>query len=224
MAVYHYRVLRPNEPHRQLILEVSDLRSIEFDLLSIGEYCDVFINIVETFFPRGWALSEPNDVSQLAFRSLQPIAEAAIIKYARTIKSGVRIKMPSDVITDLSSEDKKWHAFFESLRDKHIAHSVSAIETYYTRIYFDAADPSNTDRWSIGYGAEPIELLSPEWIKQLKQLATNVKASLGRHIKIKSDTLLTKIRDCNLDEITTEEEVRNWSVPAEELIAKKRGR
>ena len=104
---------------------LSDLTSVESDLEAVIRICSRCERILPSLAripgsePTAW-MDDLEALGDLMF--------AAVIRYGRTIATGVRQSIPKEWIDGLSEEDRAAHAYFKALRDKYVAHSVSQLE------------------------------------------------------------------------------------------------
>ncbi len=204
MGTYVYRALKASCAYKDDISELSDLRSIEFDLHQTIDYCKIFMTLVNTHAPQ-WPNIPHDDRSQVVYMALVPIQEAAVVRYIRANKGGARRNLPKEIIAGLSARDNELHNFIVDLRDKHIAHCVSAAETYFLKLYFLKEDPQDTDHWSIGWGGNKHMSLGPDFMAGLSNLATLVRERLLEVIKIKDNSLLSRLKHHTLGDVSYDE-------------------
>src|SRR4051794_13495536 len=67
-------------------------------------------------------------LSQTKFDLSEALTVATLIRYARAFVSGIRLNLYREEVSILSDEERSRHQMFIHIRDKHIAHSVSAFE------------------------------------------------------------------------------------------------
>src|SRR5712691_10749508 len=113
MAVYRYVNLDIREA--QLL---SDLTGIEHDLKATVTLC----NRLEA------ALKDTFEGRQHDLITLETFTTAALVRYARSFTSGVRARLPKQILQGLPPKLLDDHRWFKALRDKYVAHSVNAFE------------------------------------------------------------------------------------------------
>ena len=104
---------------------LSDLTGVQSDLDSVIQICLKVIDELETMSlgPGSKVLSLLDERHLLA-----DLLCAGIVRYARTLGTGVREGVPRDWIGELPLELRDANQYFKDLRDKLIAHSVNTLE------------------------------------------------------------------------------------------------
>lgn len=96
---------------------LADLAGIRDDLEATDAICDLLSKGIEI-----------ND-KPIDFTMSEALSAAALVRYARAFKSGVRAKeIREQLISLLSEELLEKHQWAIDLRDKYVAHSVNAFE------------------------------------------------------------------------------------------------
>jgi len=106
------KLVRFNVPEAHLL---ESLSGIAGDLRDVIAYAELLTLIYDT--PK----------RHLEYRAL---SEAAVVKYARCFSSGVRNSLSHKLLDTASKQLKDAHNYFMALRNMHIAHSVSELESH----------------------------------------------------------------------------------------------
>jgi hypothetical protein len=96
------------------VAALAELKSIHFDLWSAIQLCEYF----ESQSQNGYPPSEITDA----------FSTAILVRYSRAFVSGVRKGLGEDALASLSVGQRANHERLRAFRDKHIAHSVNALE------------------------------------------------------------------------------------------------
>jgi len=94
---------------------VAEMHGVVFDLQAAAFTCHLFLD----------------EKAPLAPALFEPVATAAVIRYARCFSSGVRPKMPAEIIGTLDESQRALHQYILDLRNKFLAHSVNPYERNY---------------------------------------------------------------------------------------------
>ena len=86
---------------------LADLSGVAADLLSTQELCDRLDVELQKV---------PMDASLI-----EALSVAALVKYGRAFGSGVRAKIPQEVLSSLPADQLDSHQLFKDLRDKWVA-------------------------------------------------------------------------------------------------------
>jgi hypothetical protein len=104
---------------------LSDLTGISQDLKAVIRICDRVIRIA----PELQNLMQREPLKWIEERSaVSDLVEAAVVRYGRTIGTGVRQGIPREWLEELPPGMKIAHDHFKALRDRSIAHSVNPLE------------------------------------------------------------------------------------------------
>jgi hypothetical protein len=104
---------------------LSDLSSVDSDLEAVVRLCVRCERLLGNApkVPPTEALAWWDDV-----QALGDLMFAAVIRYGRTLSSGVRQGIPTEWIESLPMPLRESHSYFKALRDMYVAHSVSQLE------------------------------------------------------------------------------------------------
>lgn len=136
---------------------LADLSGIVSDLKAASEICDL--------------LTEQTEQQPMNFRLLEALNCALLVKYARPFASGVRKRLPKDIVSELSNEFQKDHEWFIGLRDKFIAHSVNSFEENYVHAYLVPEERGPKGISSISVQENRLLCLGTNDVSRLKKLA-----------------------------------------------------
>ncbi|RYX80124.1 hypothetical protein EON83_29945 [bacterium] len=177
---------------------LADLCGVGSDLDSVIRLCKTVTTGAERLIrkPEEDALGWFDDIQMVG-----DLAFAAVIRYGRTLTSGIRDGIPREWIEELPAELKEAHNYFKTLRDKYIAHSVNALEDNQVFVFLkpqfsDAQEPSaiTVDRGRlIAPGLKEIALLS--------EIATCLKQRVETEVASESARILEIARNMPIDEI-----------------------
>ncbi len=113
MAVYRYANLDIREA--QLL---ADLTGIERDLKATVALCDQLEAV----------LKDTREGRHHDFITLEALTTVVLVRYARSFTSGVRARLPKQILKELPPKLLDDHRWFQALRNKYVAHSVNAFE------------------------------------------------------------------------------------------------
>ncbi|MDQ5827865.1 MAG: hypothetical protein M3441_27345 [Chloroflexota bacterium] len=102
------------------VFNVSDSRLLS-ELAGIEEDLQATVMICRKL-EVAWT-TEPVDTTLI-----EALSAAAVVRYWRCFGSGVRRPLPLELLEDLRPKQRELHALVRDLRNKYVAHSVSAFE------------------------------------------------------------------------------------------------
>ncbi|ENL5094684.1 hypothetical protein AB5G67_004494, partial [Vibrio vulnificus] len=131
------------------------IEKVVVDIPELKEYADYGsirqeLNVIIKYFDS----SELIDDDGYLFDA---IATAALVKYARIFKSGVRFKVSASEV-GFSPDELEAHNYMISLRDKHVSHSVNHYERAQVVAHLEFEDRSKNVRVS-SISTEPSRVL-----------------------------------------------------------------
>lgn len=139
----------------------ADMFAVEQELEIAIRYCDLAL---ETDFA-----SKGSNII------IDGLALAAVIRYARCCKGGLRYSLEVEKMEGLSPELLRLHNYFLLLRDKHLAHAVNVYEQPYLKVGLRLIDGVfQRDDVSILPGVETV-VLSRGNVQQLRILILEVR-------------------------------------------------
>lgn len=130
------------------------------------------------------------------FFILEALSTAIIIMYGRANVTGVRRRIPCEMIRSLSPEQQKDHKYFMDLRDKFIAHSVNDFEECYCVAAIKNMHSSNPEFDQVNIQLHRIISLSVGDIKKIVSLSEILSEKLELQIgneKLKVTDIAKKI-------------------------------
>jgi hypothetical protein len=177
---------------------LSDLTSVDSDLevvIRLSNRCErLSASLIEV--PESASLTWLDDI-----QALGDLMFAAVVRYGRTIATGVRQGIPKVWIEALSKESQQSHAYFKALRDKYIAHSVNQLEdnqvfVMLTPQFSEEQQPSN-----ITVDKGRLVTLGGSDLARLRLLAEELRAVVSREIESETARLLAIARQMPVAQI-----------------------
>lgn len=148
---------------------LADLSGVAADLLRTQELCDrLDVELQKT----------PMDALVI-----EAFSAAALVKYGRIFGSGVRTKIPQEVLSGLPADQLDAHRMFKDLRNKWVAHSVNAFEDNIVVAYLVPPERGDPGVSSIGTQHTRVLSLSQKQVKMLKQLASTIDQKIATLLK-----------------------------------------
>lgn len=200
-----WRFVNLDLPETKLL---ADLTGILNDLNSTIDICDLF-------------LQERLRNADLIL--LDSLTSAVVVRYARSFKSGVRSRVPSGILDNLTTEQKNTHEWIIGLRDKYVAHSVNSFEENMVVAYLvpEEVGPKNVS--SISVQQHRLICLGDDDITQLKSLVNVISENVSKLIDKENKKVLEIARKLSLDELYSKEaEAPKRTTRNDVLIARKR--
>lgn len=94
--------------------KLADLAGAKYDLETAIAFCEE-LQVVDSASPTGRVLADA-------------LSTAIAIRYSRSFTTGVRTRLTDDVVSGLPDYLRAVHDILRVVRDKHVAHSVNALE------------------------------------------------------------------------------------------------
>lgn len=140
--------------------------------------------------------------NQIALEALQ---DAALVRYGRVFgKPGRRdaFRIPEGWLDELTDEQRRAHANFRALRDKHVAHSVNdwEINTPVAYLSIDRETGAGEVR-SVGVLQERVILMSAPSLQLLEQLANTLAKRITEEMKSQETRVLEVAKKIPIDEL-----------------------
>jgi hypothetical protein len=135
---------------------------------------------------------------------LEGLSAAALVRYFRCFSSGVRPRLPSEIIESAPGEWRKAHQYYKDVRDKHVAHSVNLLEENVVTATVPESDLSSFKVEALGFYHLHLSPLEASDAENLRGLAQGVRLGLEEKKEAEVSELLMKVRE----------------VPIEDLVAK----
>jgi hypothetical protein len=147
----------------------TTLPALESLRLDISEAHDLFVRL-------------QRDVSSADYLLADALAAAAVIRYSRAFGEGARDhRLHIDSLPNITSAERSTHSLIKGIRDKHVAHAVSAMETnsIYVGVAIDTEGRARATHVSAGTAtAVPVDdqlckaalALCARWLKLLDGL------------------------------------------------------
>lgn len=132
---------------------------------------------------------------------IMAVDAAALIRYARAFKSGVRERPRDELLDALNAEDRQNHRSFIALRDKHIAHSVNAFEGTSVMALLVPPERGEAAIASLGSEHHSWGSLSKDEILKMKELCGAFREALEALIAEEKRSLLKIVQRMPIDEL-----------------------
>ncbi len=141
------------------------LARIDADLQLAIARCDLF---------EEERVSGSSDVPRLA-----SLAESAVIAYGR-IAQGAGGRIPPELVSDLDDETRALHSWAMALRDKHVGHSVNALnQTLTIAVISEDGEANLREVFAMNLRV----VLTADDMVRLRALAETVRRTLARHLE-----------------------------------------
>jgi len=138
-------------------------------------------------------LDELFSSGQLAPLLVEGLEIAAVVRYSRCFSSGVRSRVPTEVLAKLSPEQQVSHQTFLELRNKYVAHSVNPFEEN-TVVAWVSDHPEETEIQSVSVHMGRIASFGAPTVQELKALAQEVLRELQSRIEEERAKVLAHAR------------------------------
>ena len=175
---------------------LSDLSSINSDLEAVIRICNrceiTSIELHKASPSLSW-MEEQEVLGDLKF--------AAVIRYGRTIGSGVRQSIPLDWIEALPDSSREAHQYFKALRDKYVAHSVSQLEDNQVFVMLSPQFSEDQQPSHVTVDKGRLLTLGSGDIASLRTLAQELLKTVLREIELEKERLLMLARQMPLEKI-----------------------
>lgn len=181
MAIW--RFVNLDLPEAKLL---ADLTGILNDLKATIDICDLF-------------LQERSRNAELIL--LESLTAAVVVRYARSFKSGVRSRVPTEILDNLTDEQKNIHDWIIGLRDKYVAHSVNAFEENTVVAYLVPEERGPKNVSSISVQQQRLVSLSNEDIAQLKSLSIVISENVTKLLELENKKVLEIARTLPMEEL-----------------------
>jgi len=155
---------------------LADLSGIVSDLKSASELCDL--------------LTEQIEKQPMNFKLIEALNCALLVKYARPFASGVRKRVPIDIISELPEEYQKDHEWFIGLRNKYIAHSVNSFEENNVHAYLVPEERGPKGISSISVQENRMLCLGKDDISRIKRLAEEIAQKITALVEAERKNVL----------------------------------
>ena len=177
---------------------LSDLAGILADLEAVTRICARCERLMD-------GLGQPTEADGVAWlEELQSIGDltfAAVVRYGRTLASGVRQGIPSDRLASLSADLQESHAYFKVLRDKYVAHSVSQLEDNQVFVFLSPQFAEQQEAAQITVDRGRLVTLGIADLRRLSCLAQGLNQAVAKEIESESSRLLEIARSMSIDSI-----------------------
>lgn len=189
---------------------LASLAGAEIDMRAVVDVCE--------------RLDALGDVSKLDFVLWEALSGAAVIRYGRCFKQGVRHYLPARALSAASRELHDTHAFIIALRDKHVAHSVNPFEENEVTVQIGDHFNSSHDITSVNTAHGRVLGLSFGMPAQLSELAKWWLGWLEREGKIEQAKLVSLARTFTLETLKRQPQGVLGADTGHETVTKRRKR
>jgi hypothetical protein len=181
---------------------LSDLAGIDADLDSVVRMTIRCEKIGRQLLTNP-ATASPSLDWQEDLLALGDLMFAAVVRYGRTLGTGVRMGIPKVWIESLPERLRESHEYFKALRDKYIAHSVNALEDNQVFLLLSPQLPNDANQrpHSISVDRGSLVGLARSDLVDLRELATVLKSRVGSEIQKETEKLLELAKAMPLEEI-----------------------
>ena len=169
-------------------LHLVDLTGTKADLEMACEFIERLITM----------LTSASEGSHL---DVEALAIAAIIRYGRAFKGGVRKIGKAQIIFDLPSDIKETHNLFLMWRDKHIAHSVNDFETALLQARYCVERLHDEGITQVNVTSSQVISPGTKELEALLKAAQFFIVRLERLIELESARVLKIVRELPVDEV-----------------------
>jgi hypothetical protein len=187
MAVW--RFVNLNIKEAQLL---ADLTGIQTDLEATEGICDL--------------LSKEINKGNYDIHLIDALTSAALVRYARSFTSGVRMQIPESVTKLLSPELQEEHEWFINLRSKYTAHSVNAFEDHQVVAYLVPEETGPRGISSISVQQARLACLGSSDIAKLRTLCSELRKHVVVLIEQENVKVLEAARKIPVDQLYTQED------------------
>lgn len=125
---------------------------------------------------------------------VEALSSAALVKYGRAFGSGVRMKVPDEILVSLPIEQRERHDLFKALRDKWIAHSINSFEDNRVVAYLAPPERGGPCVSSISVQHTIVLSLSCEQAESLRKLAALIEQKLATLLAAENALVLGSAR------------------------------
>jgi hypothetical protein len=164
---------------------LASLAGAEIDMRAVVDVCE--------------RLDALGDTSKLDFVLWEALSGAAVIRYGRCFKQGVRHYLPTRALSAAPHELQETHAFVIALRDKHVAHSVNPFEENEVTVQIGDHFNSSQEIISVNTAHGRVLGLLFGMPAQLGELAKWWLGWLNREGKIEREKLVSLARTFTLE-------------------------
>lgn len=192
MAVWRFVDFSIKEAQR-----LADLSSIEVDLKTTEDICDLFIKRRQQF-------KQPGELEE--FVLFEALCIAAIVRYGRSYVSGVREQIPHGLIEQLPKEHQVSHDCFMNLRNKWVTHSVNPFEFTQVVAYLTPEERGPKSVSSISALPNRIASLGVQDMLRLKKLAGVVRETINKLIEDEKQKVLSYARSLPPDQFYAQDD------------------
>ena len=136
---------------------------------------------------------------------LEGMSAAALVRDFRCFSSGVRPRLPSEIVEKAPDAWRKAHQYYKDVRDKHVAHSVNLLEENAITATVPESDPSSFEVEVLGFYHQRISPLGLSDAENLRSLAEGVRLGLEEKKETEMGELLKKIQEVPVEDLATKD-------------------
>lgn len=169
---------------------LASLAGAEIDMRAVVEVCE--------------RLDALDDISKFDVVLWEALSGAAVIRYGRCFKQGVRHYLPVKALLAAPRELQETHSFIIALRDKHIAHSVNPFEENEVTVQIGDHFKSSQEIASVNTAHGRVLGLSFGMLAQLGEVAKWWLTWLHSESEIERSKLVSLARTFSLEALKRE--------------------
>ena len=160
----------------------ADLSGVLADLAEVKRLCERFLRQIESSPDPNWS-------------DLEVLCVAAIIRYGRTLTTGVRKGIDHRMTDKLGPVDQITHKLFRDLRDKWIAHSVNPFEENQLVVWLRPRYLPGPTVIGVAIHQTRVTSLGPPDMTRLLLLASGLETLVESELLLERDTVERIVAD-----------------------------
>jgi hypothetical protein len=146
---------------------------------------------------------------------------AAVVRYARCFASGVRLRIPEDIVAQLSPEQQKRHARIIELRNKHITHSVNPFEE--NTVVASVSDrPEQHEITGVSVQSARVTSIGRDGFAALRELAETALAHLQILIEAERAKVFQAAKQLDFEELRSRDLPEAFAPSVDEVSRRRR--
>ena len=155
------------------------------------------------------------------YELVDALTTAILVRYSRQFCGGVRRWPTEDALDELSEDQHYKHRRLRNFRDKHIAHSVNALEENQPIARYVEGREHTEGVYSVEYHHGRVVGLSLGETENVIELTTAMIEYVDCLLDVEKDALLAKVRSLSFDQMLLKKRIRT-SLPHSADIKKPR--
>ena len=194
-------------------LPLADMDGIQRDLWFVRDACTALLDRMKN-----------SDTDLVVMESLQ---SAAMIRYSRCFKEGVRkaFQIPKSWLAALEKKLQEIHADTLILRDKHIAHAVNDWDNHVPELMLTRESPDARPVAIAAWVAYSGTLgLSPDWTIGLRDVSLILASKINDEMEAEKKRIIDQFNSLARDEVERRLKEDKGTIPDEREMHKSRRR